>query len=127
MMLARGVMPIKWTSVVRKTYTPSVLRGENLIQNVEPSGNVSSIAQISSTPVLYKWYATQQNWAPPTSGSANGVVGMYLPSQLRYFGATYFINQDLAPPSAILGTIKMRVHWEFKEPLWITDTETPAP
>lgn len=121
MMLARGVMPQKWTTVVRKSYTPSVLRGENLIQNVEPNGNISSIASISSTPVLFKWYATQQYNPAIQPATASGVTGMYNPSQLRYFGATYYINQDLAPPSAILGTIKMRVHWEFKEPLWITD------
>lgn len=127
MMMARGVMPLKWTSVIRKSYIPSVLRAENFIQNVEPGGNVSSIASITSTPVMNKWYATQNNWAPPTPGTAAGVVGMYSPTSLRYFGATYFINQDLAPPSAILGTIKMRVHWEFKEPLWLTDSTDPAP
>lgn len=123
MMLARGVMPQKWTGVIRKSYTPSVLRLENLYQNVEPSGVVSSIAATTSTPVLHKWYATQALYGPPTPGAATPVGGLYAPGSLRYFGAAYFINQELAAPSAVLGTIKMRVHWEFKEPLWLSDSQ----
>jgi len=119
MMLARGVMPQKWTGTIRKSYTPSVLRLENLYQNVEPQGVVSSIAATTSTPVLYKWYATQSQFSPPTPGAATPVGGLYNPASLRYFGAAYFINQELAQPAAVLGTIKMRVHWEFKEPNWV--------
>lgn len=70
MMLARGVTPIKWTSVIKRSYSPSVLRNENFIQNVLGS-DVQSIAAISSTPVLYKWYATQQYFAAPTGNQAN--------------------------------------------------------
>lgn len=127
MMMARGVMPQRWTNVIRKSYAPSVLRAENFIQNVEPDGNLSSIAAITSTPVLYKWYATQAYNPAIAPGTASGVTGLYNPAQLRYFGATYFINQDLAVPAAVLGTIKMRVHWEFKEPLWLQDVSGNAP
>lgn len=126
MMLARGVMPQKWTGVIRKSYVPSVLRLENLYQNVEPAGAVSSIAATTSTPVKYKWYATQAQFSPPTPGAATPVGGLYAPGSLRYFGAAYFINQELAAPAAILGTIKMRVHWEFKEPLWLSDTQVSS-
>lgn len=124
MMMARGVMPLKWTGVIRKSYVPSVLRLENLYQNVL-GGNVISVAGTTSTPVKYKWYATQTYFTNPPNNQASPVGGNYAPPSLRYFGAAYFINQDLAPPSAVLGTIKMRVHWEFKEPLWLSDTETP--
>lgn len=126
MMLARGCMPQKWTSVIRKTYNPSVLRGENLYQNVT-GGNVVSIAQVTSTPVFNKWYATQAYFANPTPEAASPVSGLYSPSSLRYFGAAYFVNQELAAPSAVLGTIKMRVHWEFKEPLWLSDVSATEP
>jgi len=121
MMLARGVMPLKWTGVIRKSYVPSVCRLENLYQSVLGS-DVQQVAGVTTTPVKYKWYATQQVIPPAPPGNAfTPVPSNFVPQSLRYFGAAYFINQDLAAPSAVLGTIKMRVHWEFKEPLWISD------
>lgn len=121
MMLARGVMPIKWTKPVTKTYVPSVARQENLVYNTL-GNNVQDLGSITITPVKYKWYATQQYYTGGTGGNAaHFTYGTWGPQALQYFGLTYFINQDLAPPSAVLGTIKVRVHWEFKEPLWTSD------
>jgi len=121
MMLARGVMPQKWTGIIKKSYNPSVCRLENLYQDIL-GANVQTVAAVTTTPVMNKWYQTQpQNTQPGASTGSFPVAGGYGPSLLRYFGAAYFINQDLAPPSAVLGTIKMRVHWEFKEPLWTRD------
>lgn len=127
MMLARGVMPQKWTGIIRKSYVPSVCRIENLYQS-SLGGNLTAIAGVTTTPVLNKWYSTQQVIPPAPPGAAfTPVPSNFVPASLRYFGAAYFINQDLAAPSAILGTIKMRVHWEFKEPLWIKDVSaTPV-
>lgn len=126
MMLARGCMPQKWTGVIRKSYNPSVCRLENLYINVLGS-DVQSVNAVTTTPVLNKWYATQQvPYTPPPGNAASAVPGGYAPASLRYFGAAYFINQDLAAPSAVLGTIKMRVHWEFKEPLWLKDIASPV-
>lgn len=123
MMLARGVLPHKWTGIVRKAYVPSVCRLENLYQNVLGS-DVQSIVGVTTTPVKGKWYATQQQpFSPPPGNAASPVAAAYSPTALRYFGAAYYIDQPLAPPSAVLGTIKMRVHWEFKEPMWLTDTQ----
>jgi len=126
-MLARGVMPQKWTGIIRKSYVPSVCRLENLYQSVLGS-DVQQVAGVTTTPVFNKWYATQQVIPPAPPGNAfTPVAANFVPASLRYFGAAYFINQDLAQPSAILGTIKMRVHWEFKEPLWTTDvSSTPV-
>lgn len=126
-MLAKGVLPIKWTKPVMKTYVPSVFRNENFIQNVANTGEVVSIAGIAGTPVKYKWYNTQAYFAPPTGNAANGVYTTWGPQALTYFGAAYYIDQPLAAPAAILGTIKMRVHWEFKQPLWTTDSEISIP
>lgn len=121
MMLARGVMPIKWTKPVLKSYVPSVARQENLVYNTL-GNNVQDLGSITITPVKYKWYATQQYYTPGTGGNASHFTyGTWGPQALQYFGLTYFINQDLAPPSAVLGTIKVRVHWEFKQPLWTSD------
>lgn len=122
-MMSRGVLPVKWTSVVKRSYLPSVLRSENFIQNVLGS-DVQSIAAITSTPVLNKWYATQQYFAAPPGNAASAIDGTWAPSLLRYFGMAFYVDQPLAEPSAVLGTIKIKVHWEFKEPLVSAE---PAP
>lgn len=121
MMLARGVMPIKWTSIVKRSYVPSVARNENLVYNTL-GNNVQDLGSLTTTPVKYKWYATQAYY--PNVGGGNAAhygYGTWGPANLQYFGAAYFINQELVQPQSILGTIKMRVHWEFKQPLWTTD------
>lgn len=123
-MMSRGVMPQKWTSVIKRSYAPSVLRNENFIQNVLGS-DVQSIAAITSTPVLYKWYATQQYFTAPPGNAASVVQGTWGPSALRYYGMAYFVDQPLAEPSAILGSIKIKVHWEFKEPLVAAEPTPP--
>lgn len=123
-MMSRGVMPVRWTSNIKRSYSPSVLRNENFIQNV--SGDVQSIAAVTSTPVLYKWYATQQYFTAPTQNAATFVQPTWGPSGLRYFGAAYYIDQPLAAPEAILGTIKVKVHWEFKQPLVAAEPSPPS-
>lgn len=125
-MLNRGVLPVKWTSIMKRSYVPSVLRNENFIQNVLGS-SVISVASVSATPVKYKWYATQQFFTDPTSNAANYILPTWGPSALAYFGAAYFVDQPLANPGAVLGTIKIKVHWEFKQPLSVTSQSEPAP
>jgi len=124
-MLSRGVMPVKWTNIIKRSYTPSVLRNENFIQNVL-GADVQSIASVSATPVLYKWYATQQYFAAPPGNAASFINPTWQPSQLRYFGAAYFVDQPLVAPGAVLGTIKIRVHWEFKQPLVASEPAPPS-
>jgi len=118
-MLSRGVMPVRWTSIVKRSYTPSVLRNENFVQS--NNGGIQSIYSIASTPVFNKWYNTQKYAVPPPPASDTEINPSYDPSILTYFGACYFIDQALAQPEAILGTVKLRVHWEFKEPLVTTE------
>lgn len=113
-MLAKGVTPVKWTSIIRKSYSPSVLRNENFIQNV--TGGVISIASVAGTPVKYKWYTTQQQFNNPPNNAASFVAPSWNPSLLTYFGMAYYVDQPLVPPGQVLGTIKLKVHWEFKQP-----------
>lgn len=123
MMLARGVLPKKWTSIIKRSYIPSVARNENLVYNTL-GNNVQDLGSITTTPVFNKWYATQGYY--PNVGGGNAAhygYGTWGPQFLQYFGAAYFVDQPIAPPGAVLGTIKVRVHWEFKEPLWITDSQ----
>jgi len=120
-MLKRGCLPQKWTSPIKKSYSPSVLRLENLVQSIDANGNLTGVAGQTGTPVMYKWYATQQYRPTLPIASNNTPTALFTPESLRYFGAVYFVDQPLAAEGAVLGTIKMRVHWEFKQPLWLTD------
>jgi hypothetical protein len=127
MMLSRGCMPIKWTKPIVRSYVPSVARQENLVYNTL-GNNVQDLGSITTTPVKYKWYATQQYY--PNVGGGNAAhfgYGTWGPQLLQYFGAAYYIDQPLAAPSAILGTIKMRVFWEFKQPLQTSDVAGEGP
>lgn len=114
-MLAKGVVPIKWTNIVKRSYVPSVLRNENFIQNVLGS-DVQSIAAIASTPVKYKWYTTQAQFNVPPGNAASVIAPSWNPQALTYFGAAYFVDQPLVAPGQTLGTIKLKIHWEFKQP-----------
>lgn len=125
-MLSKGVMPVKWTNIVKRSYVPSVLRNENFIQNVLGS-DVQSIAAIASTPVKYKWYTTQAQFNTPPGNAASVIAPSWNPQSLTYFGAAYYVDQPLAPVGAVLGTIKMRVHWEFKQPRSEISTNAEAP
>lgn len=113
-MLAKGVLPVKFTNIIKRSYVPSVLRNENFIQNVLGS-DVQSIAAVASTPVKYKWYTTQNQFNVPPGNAASFIVPSWDPRTLTYFGCAWYIDQPLAA-GQILGTIKMRVHWEFKQP-----------
>lgn len=114
-MLSKGVMPIKWTNIIKKSYVPSVLRNENFIQNVLGS-DAQSIAAIASTPVKYRWYTTQAQFTAPPGNQASVIAPSWNPTLLTYFGSAYYVDQPLVPAGQALGTIKMRVHWEFKQP-----------
>lgn len=121
-MLARGVLPKKWTSPILKFYTPSVLRQENLVQNVA-LGNVISVAGLAGTPVKNKWYNTESYFAAPPNNAPSQAFATWNPSFLTYFGAVWFIDTPVLITGPI-GTLKMRTHWEFKEPL-ATPAEYP--
>lgn len=131
-MRARGCLPQKWTSPIIKSYKPNVLRNENLIVQGTVIGGTTNVAQyaapVTSTPVFNKWYETQTfNHGVDYATGIPGQVGPAIdPTNLQYLGAAYCVDQPLAAPAAVLGTIKMKVHWEFKQPLVTTDPD-PRP
>lgn len=123
-MEGRGVVPIKWTSIIKKRFSPAVLRFENL--EVQKTSDVIDVQPITSTPVKNKWYMTQQVYNP-TPGMSTAIVGPALdPTALRYHGAAFFPNSPATPGSC--GRLVIKVHWEFKEPLVNLNSphETPA-
>jgi len=130
-MMARGCLPQKWTGVIKKSFKPSVLRNENLIVAGTAIGGVNNAvvyaAPVTSTPVFNKWYEVQQyNHGIDYATQNPGQVGpAFDPLNLQWLGAAYCIDQPLAAPAAILGTIKMKVHWLFKQPLVTSDPNPP--
>lgn len=130
-MMSRGCLPQKWTSVIRKSYTPSVLRNEQLITAGTVIGGVNNAllyaVPATSTPVFKKWYETQQynHGVDYATGLPHPVGPAFDPLNLQWLGAAYYIDQPLAAPAAILGTIKMKVSWLFKQPLVTSDPSPP--
>lgn len=122
-MLGRGVMPIKWTKAIKKSYTPAVLRFEQAytkVYNNGPEYYVNDVQPITATPVKNKWYMTQQAFNPSGQGGNPAVtykVGPAAdPTNLLFTGSAWFVNTPVAIAGNI-GRIFTRVHWEFKEPL----------
>lgn len=112
-MLSRGVLPVKWTSVVKRSFSPAVLRYENL--EVQKTSDVIDVQPMTSTPVKYKWYMTQQAYSASLA-MATTIVGPALdPTNLNYHGCA-FIPMSLVAGQD-LGKVLIRTHWEFKEPL----------
>lgn len=121
-MLGRGVLPIKWTKPIKKSYTPAVLRFEQAytkVYNTGPEYYVNDVQPISATPVKNKWYMTQQAYVPSGQGGNPAVtykVGPAAdPTNLLYTGSAWFVNTPVAIAGNI-GRVFIRVHWEFKEP-----------
>lgn len=131
-MLSRGVVPKKWTMIIKRWTTPAVLRYEDLQTVGFHNGNdnmIQDVQPVSATPVKYKWYmtelaynATQFGVQPVTTQvgpSAN-------PTRLLYHGFTFAVDSPIAQAGNI-GKYIVRVHWEFKEPYVIPEAQPPQP
>lgn len=142
-MEAKGCLPQKLTSIIKKFYKPSVLRNENLwiqAQSTQQTDgppptfsstqrNLKAIAGITSTPVFNKWYMVQHY---NTTVASNQPSAQY-PFQadpsidsfsLQYYGMSYFIDQP-SQPQSVVGKLVIKVHWQFKQPLWPYDLGIP--
>lgn len=122
-MLGRGVMPLKWTKPIKKSYTPAVLRFEQAytqVYNTGPEYYVNDVQPITATPVKNKWYMTQKAYTPSGQGGNPAVIYKVGPAadptNLLYTGSAWFINTPVAIAGNI-GRVFVRVHWEFKESL----------
>lgn len=121
-MLGRGVLPIKWTMPIKKTYVPAILRFEQAytkVYNNGPEYYVNDVQPINATPVKKKWYMTQQAFTGSGQGGNPAVqynVGPAAdPTKLLYTGSAWYVNTPVAIAGNI-GRVFVRVHWEFKEP-----------
>lgn len=140
-MEAKGCMPQKWTSIIKRFYVPSVLRNENLyiqrrlvadvsggIQPLAPQSVINNIAAVSSTPVFNKWYMVQ-HYGTPVTASQNPAVNYPHQAEpsidsmsLQWYGMNYFAEAPVAGGPTNIGKVVIKVHWQFKQPLWPPDT-----
>lgn len=122
-MEGRGVLPVKWTSPIKRWYKPAVLRQENLLAQGYYDGTnnlINTVQPLTSTPVYNKWYMTEtaynaQQFSPTPPGVTTVIGPAVQPNKLQYHGCAFFVNTPVAPGSNI-GRIVIRTHWEFKEP-----------
>lgn len=134
-MIERGVSPRIWTKKRVFTWKP------NLLQNVQmevgqpadgtgaPLG-VNMIGAINSIPLFNKWLPTQQSFGY-TGGLPNPQTGHTMvqpainPYALRYYGASFVIDQEFGQAQQI-GDLITKVTWEFKGPRALK-TNAPTP
>ena len=130
-MKGRGVIPIKWTKPIKRTYTPAVLRYEQmLVQTWKDAAEyyVNNIQPLTATPVKNKWYMTETAYTPlaftPNATVETNPLGAAAdPTNLVYTGSAFYINTPVAMAGNI-GRVFAKVHWEFKQPL-VPDKTSP--
>ena len=119
-MQGRGVLPVKWTSVIKKSLTPAILRFENM--ETASTADVIDVQPVTSTPVKYKWYMTDRTFNPSQVQTTQYVGPSYDPTALKYRGAVFFVNTPI--PFTTIGKLLIRTHWDFKQPLVSATTLT---
>lgn len=128
-MQERGVLPMKWTNIVKRKCNPAVLRYENLQVTGYYNGSdnmVQDVQPLTATPVLNKWYMTEQVFTQSQFGrpQVTTQVGPSAnPTQLLYHGFNILVDSPVVQAGAI-GKVLIKVHWDFKEPF---ASETVAP
>lgn len=120
-MEGRGVLPVKWNYPIKRYINPAVLRHENL--EVQKTADVLDVQPVTSTPVKYKWYMTQQTYTA-TQAMSTAQTGPSLdPTNLKYYGAAFLPSSPNTP--GVLGRLVVKVHWEFKQPLVVPGSSAP--
>lgn len=125
-MLGRGVLPVKWTKPIKRSYVPAVLRFEQLYTQSWKTADgaeyyVNDVQPITATPVKNKWYMTEKAYTPSAQPAPSTTVITQVgpsadPAGLLYTGSAWYINTPI-PPAGNIGRVFVRVHWEFKQPL----------
>lgn len=112
-MESRGVVPVKWTGIIKRSFTPAVLRYENL--EVQKTAEVLDVQPVTSTPIKNRWYMTQTVFSPTAAFTTNQPGPALDPTNLKYHGAIFFPNSPATPGN--VGRLVIKTHWEFKEPV----------
>lgn len=124
-MQERGVAPKVFNRKYKFSWKPSLLQNVQMeTVNTVPLENapVAVINAINSVPLFNKWLPTQQSYgfapglAPRPMLGENVVQPSANPYALRYYGATFVIDQEGGNQEFIVGDLLTKVTWEFKGP-----------
>lgn len=122
-MLERGLKPILFKKIIKRSFKPSLLQNVQLEvgQSADGAGNplgVNTIGAVNSVPLFDKWLPTQQSYgytqSPPNVQAGHTMAQPAInPYALRYYGAVFVIDQENGT-TAVIGDIVTKVTWEFK-------------
>lgn len=123
-MQSRGVSPKVFNRKYRFSWKPSLLQNiqmETHTIGVDPTSDLTNINAINSVPLFNKWLPTQQSFGyaspvRPSIGPGNIVQPSANPYALRYYGASFVIDQEGGTTSFVVGDLLTKVTWEFKGP-----------
>jgi len=124
-MIERGVSPRLFKKKMVYSWKPSLLQNVQMEVNQPADGGgnplgVNIIQAINSVPLFNKWLPTQQSFGykagPPSDQIGQTVTQPSAnPYALRYYGASFVIDQEGGAAQAI-GDLITKVTWEFKGP-----------
>lgn len=127
-MIERGISPRLFKKKMVFSWKPSLLQNVQLETNQPADGGglplgINLINAINSIPLFNKWLPTQQSFGfttNPATGQPQTGAEMVQPSvnpyALRYYGATFLIDQENSTTEQVIGDLITRVTWEFKGP-----------
>lgn len=134
-MIERGVSPKLFKKKMVFSWKPSLLQNVQMEVNQPADGGgnplgVNIIQAINSVPLFNKWLPTQQSYGykagPPSDQIGQTVTQPSTnPYALRYYGASFLIDQEGGAAQAI-GDLITKVTWEFKGPRALK-TNAPGP
>lgn len=125
-MLSRGINPKLFKRTMKFGWKPSLLQNVQMETNQPTDGTgrplgIDVINAVNSVPIYNKWLPTQQSYGFTATGNYQVNAQMVQPSSnpyaLRYYGATWVINQEqdgVEQPIVAIGDLMVKVTWEFK-------------
>lgn len=123
-----GATPTKFSKTLVKCYKPNTLAGtasqHKIVAGTNPTGNPGGLINWTFTPKYDEWLSSEILFTTPGQSSAGGNTMQsagFAPA--NYYGHWSYISQSGAG-SDTLGTLIIKVHWEFKEPRSLTDGPT---
>jgi len=126
-MQSRGISPFIFNKKRVFSWRPSLLQNIQMETNQPADGTgqplgINLISAINSVPLYNKWLPTQQSFgfksdihAGETQTGTEMVQPAVNPYALRYYGASFVIDQENGTTAAV-GDLISKVTWEFKGP-----------
>lgn len=133
-LIERGVSPKLFKKTLKYSWRPNLLQNVQLeaFQPADGGGNplgIQALGAVNSIPIFNKWLPTQQSFGYDQVQQQIGntmVQPATNPYALRYYGATWVIDQEGGAAGTAIGDLITKVTWEFKSPRALKTAE-PLP